>query len=78
MKKFFKHVLGFIFFIALVSVSFSVGYWFVLHAYPLFHFHLSDYVRYIIAMILGFLVMVGLGISFHCSLIQGVTMLFKR
>ncbi|MFB7305232.1 sensor histidine kinase [Heyndrickxia sporothermodurans] len=63
-KKFFRHMLGVLFFLILLSASFSAGYFVERSVYKTFDFHLSDYLRHLIALAFGFLIMGGVGYLF--------------
>ncbi|MDH5163772.1 sensor histidine kinase [Heyndrickxia oleronia] len=62
-KKFLQHLFGFLMFLVLMSVSFSVGYFIVNDIFPVFHFQMSDYIRHLIAVILGFFILGGIGFT---------------
>lgn len=61
LKRFFRHLLGFIYGIILFGFSFTAGYFIV----NLFHFHFLDYFLHLIETLFGFLVLGLIGFIIH-------------
>lgn len=57
MKKFFRHLFGFIVFIVLIAVSSTAGYYLIAYLYRTFNWQTSDYIHHLIAVVLGFLIL---------------------